>query len=292
VHDGAATPLTDDAPRTARRTSVWIVLPTLNEAVNIVPMLEALRRALAGASHTICVVDDESGDGTPERVEGFREAHPDIRIEVMRRKKTRIGSQRGIAVWTGLRHGYLQSNADTFVEMDADLSHRPEELAIGLDMTSSGAFDVAIASKYIAGSRVVNRPWGRRALSFVANAIVRRLIAREVRDYSNGYRFYDRKSVEIVVTHRLKYGSPIYLTEILALLLARGMKVGEFASTYVGRGEGLSKLRIIDLVKAGIAVFDIAFSFHSGRYAVAASPLDGLRRASATEGDAPTIRRS
>jgi hypothetical protein len=174
--------------------------------------------------------------------------------------------------------------------MDADLSHRPEELAIGLELAAGGAFDVVIASKYVAGSRVVNRPWGRRALSFVANAVVRRLIAPEVRDYSNGYRFYDRTSAEIIVKHHLRYGSPIYLTEVLALLLARGMKVGEFASTHVGPGEGLSKLSIVDLLKAAVAVFDIAFSFHLGRYVVGPSASDALRLISATEADPPPRR--
>ena len=45
-------------------------------------------------------------------------------------------------------------------------------------------------------------------------------------------------------------------------MLAHHMRVGEFGSTYVGRGEGLSKLRMIDLVKAAIAVVDIAARFH------------------------------
>jgi dolichol-phosphate mannosyltransferase len=272
--------------------SVWIVLPTLNEANNIVPMLEALQLAVVGTPHWICIVDDESHDGTQERIEGFRRAHPELNVEVIHRKKTRIGSQRGIAVWTGLQRGFLESHADAFVEMDADLSHRPEELATGLDMIKGGAFNVVIASKYVTGSRVVNRPWGRRALSAVANAIVRRLITTEVRDYSNGYRFYDRKSVEFIARHRLRYGSPIYLTEILALLLGRGMRVGEFASTYVGRGEGLSKLRIIDLLKACIAALDIAIGFHSGRYTVATKRLSASRRASTTEDDVGTTPRT
>jgi hypothetical protein len=99
----------------------------------------------------------------------------------------------------------------------------------------------------------------------VANAAVRTLITPAITDYSNGYRFYDRRSVEIICGRPLRYGSPIYLTEVLSLLLAHHMRVGEFGSTYVGRGEGLSKLRMIDLVKAVVAVIDIAARFHLRR---------------------------
>jgi dolichol-phosphate mannosyltransferase len=226
------------------RNLSWIVLPTLNEAENIVGMLDGIGRAMPAGDYLICVVDDGSRDGTVERVRAFMREHEDVHVELLQRQKTHRGSQRGIAV------------------MDADLSHRPEELGTGLRLLREEGYNVAIASKYSAGSRVVNRPWGRRALSFVANTAVRTLITPAIRDYSNGYRFYDRRSVEVICGRPLRYGSPIYLTEVLSLLLAHHVRVGEFGATDVGRGEGLSKLRMIDLVKAAMAVVDIAARFH------------------------------
>ena len=241
--------------------TTWIVIPTLNEAENIVPLLQRIRSCMRGLSYLLCIVDDGSGDGTLDRVREFMKSEAADPIHIIQRKKANLGSQRGVAVWTGLQYGFHHSNCGIFVEMDADLSHRPEELRVGIDHIRSG-YNVAIASKYEPKSEVVNRPLGRRILSRTANTVVRALISRDVGDYSNGFRFYDRECVSMICNHRLRYGSPIYLSEVLALLLAHRMRVCEFPSTYVGRGEGLSKLRPIDLLKAGIAVIDIAVRFH------------------------------
>jgi dolichol-phosphate mannosyltransferase len=243
-------------------SSVFIVIPTLNEAGNVVPLLERVRQAMSGIRYFVCIVDDGSKDGTLNRVRDWVNREKETNVHILRREKTHWGSQRGVAVWTGLRYGLERSGCEMFVEMDADLSHRPEELEIGITAIRDAGYNVAIASKYLSGSRVLNRPVSRRVLSFVLNSVVRSLIRRSVTDYSNGYRFYDRSSVELICAHRLRYGSPIYLSEILALLLAHQMRIVEFASTYVGRGEGLSKLRVIDLLKAGVAVLDIATRFH------------------------------
>ena len=149
-----------------------------------------------------------------------------------------------------------------FVEMDGDLSHRPEELHQGIAMILGKKCDVAIASKYVPGSRVTNRPWGRLFVSRACGFAVRTVIAFRIRDYSNGYRFYTRAAAEMVARHRIRYGSPIYLTEVLALWLCCGLRVGEFKTTYIGRNEGISKLRFGDLAKAAVAIFEISSRYH------------------------------
>jgi dolichol-phosphate mannosyltransferase len=123
-------------------------------------------------------------------------------------------------------------------------------------------YDVAIASKYVEGSRVTNRPLGRRLVSRICSAAVGTLLSFRVRDYSNGYRFYTRRAAALVAEHEIRYTSPIYLTEVLALWLREGLRVGEFPTVYVGRNEGISKLRIRDLAKAMPAAFEIASRYH------------------------------
>ncbi len=245
---------------------VWIIAPTLNEAGNIVSLLEAIQRQLFEVPHSICIVDDGSRDGTVDLIRQFAKRSPQSDIRVIQRKKTHHGSQRGSALWISTIKGVEKSGSDVFVEMDADLSHRPEELKIGIELIRSGACNFAIASKYLTGSQVVNRPWGRRMVSRVANFAVRFLISRKIRDYSNGYRFYDRRCAEIIAGHRILFGSPIYLSEVVALLLSRGTRFEEFPTLYIGRDEGVSKLRLIDLLKAAIAVFEIAVYYHCGRF--------------------------
>src|SRR5258706_5196523 len=97
-------------------------------------MLDGIRRAMEGNSYSVCVVDDGSRDGTVELAEDFARTHHETQVEILRRRKTHGGSQRGIAVWTALQQGFHRTRCDVFVEMDADLSHRPEELPTGIGL--------------------------------------------------------------------------------------------------------------------------------------------------------------
>jgi len=240
---------------------VYVILPTLNEAQNIGPMLDGIRNALGDSPHTVCVIDDGSTDGTVEKIQADRVAH-DWRVHIIQRQKKGRGSQRGGALRVGLEWGLDFTEHAIFVEMDGDLSHRPEELWQGINLLVKDGYNVAIASKYVPGSAVTNRPLQRRLVSRISSIAVGLVINRRIRDYSNGYRFYDRAAAELLRSHRYKYGSPIYLTEALAMWLRGGLRIIEFPSLYIGRNEGLSKLRLIDLIKAGIAVFEIGFRYH------------------------------
>jgi dolichol-phosphate mannosyltransferase len=242
-------------------SGVFVLLPVLNEIQNIGPLLDQIERELTNVAYTIGILDDGSKDGTAEYVEQ-RARTSEGHLHLIRRQKTTRGSQRGGALFLLMEWGLQYTAHDVFVEMDGDLSHRPEELREGIDRVASGACDVAIASKYVPGSRVVNRPVGRLMVSRISSMAVGTLISRKIRDYSNGYRFYSRAAAAVVAEHEIRYGSPIYLSEVLAMWLKQGLRVIEFPTTYIGRNEGLSKLRIIDLVKAAIACFEIAVRYH------------------------------
>ena len=262
------------------------MLPVLNEVANIGRLLDQIETALRGYSYTIGILDDGSTDGTVAFLEE-RIQRGDHRLHLICRKKWRRASQRGAALWTLLRWGLTDTSHEIFVEMDGDLSHRPEELIAGIGLIADTQCDVAIASKYVGGSRVLNRPLGRRLVSRICSFAVGALISPRILDYSNGFRFYTRDAAQIIAGHRIRYGSPIYLSEVLALWLKRGLRIKEFATTYVGRSEGVSNLRMADLVKAAIAIFEISLRYHlvdfspcaSSDTIVAAAPAPKQRRA-------------
>ena len=240
---------------------VCILLPVLNEIDNIAKLIIGIRAALQGRDYVICVVDDGSRDGTAEFIKRAMEKS-DHRLHLIQRKKTMRGSQRGSALYVAMMWALYETNCRILVEMDGDLSHRPEELPVGLEIIDSGAADVLIASKYLPGAKVTNRPFGRLAVSFGCNMAVRALISSHIRDYSNGYRFYTREAARRIADTNIVYASPIYLTEVMAIWIGQKLRIAEFPSHYVGRNEGLSKLRIIDIVKAGFAIFEVAMRLH------------------------------
>ena len=240
---------------------VFVLLPVLNEIANIDPLLSRIGTSLAGIPFTIGILDDGSTDGTLEYLQS-RVQMPEQRLHLICRQKRIRASQRGSALRTLMLWGIENTSHEIFIEMDGDLSHRPDELPRGIGLIADGACDIAIASKYAAGSAVINRSWPRCLVSSVCSYAVRAVLSRAVKDYSNGYRFYTRRAAYLAASHDYRYGSPIYLSEILALWLRAGLRVREFPSTYVGRNEGVSKLRFADLFKAAIAIFEIAARYH------------------------------
>jgi dolichol-phosphate mannosyltransferase len=244
-----------------RSDGVFISIPVLNEADNVVALLARIDRALEGHEYVVCVVDDGSRDGTIELLRELQSSAAE-RLHVVYRTKTGRGSQRGGALLTALEWGLSETSCGVFVEMDGDLSHRPDELLPAIELIRTGQCDVVIASKFVAGSRVTNRPFGRRLVSRVCSAAVWLFLSRDVKDYSNGLRFYTREAARLISSTNIRYTSPIYLSEVLALWLRAGLRVREISTTYIGRNEGLSKLRVIDLAKAALAVLEISLRYH------------------------------
>ncbi len=240
---------------------VFIDLPVLNEAENIEKLLDGIGCELQGLDYTVCIIDDGSRDGTLDLVRRAMVEHGS-HIHLISRKKRGRGCLRGSALREGLLWGLRHTKHGLFVEMDGDLSHRPEELREGIRHIVEQSFDVVIASKYLLGSLTTNRPIGRRLVSRICNTGVRTVLSRQISDYSNGYRFYTREAARIIARHRIRHGSPIYLTEAMAIWLRHGLRIGEFPSIYVGRNEGLSKVKWFDLLKGAFAVFDVAIRYH------------------------------
>jgi dolichol-phosphate mannosyltransferase len=248
-----------------------VLLPVLNEEHCIGELLRAIAANVPGQRVIICVVDDGSRDRTVEIVKEYQERHPS-RVHLIQRVKTSHGSVRGGALYAAMLWGLEHTDADVFVEMDGDLSHRPEELHTGIALVRDTC-DVVIASKYLPGSRVTNRPMGRNVVSRLCSFMVRGVIGANLSDYSNGYRFYNRAAAQMIADTQIRYTSPIYLTEALSIWISKNARIGEYPTTYIGRGDGESKLRTIDLAKAALAVFEIAARLHLLGFSPAASPV-------------------
>lgn len=234
---------------------IVVNIPILNEIENIDALVTRVSKTLNGYDYTLLIVDDGSTDGTLDYLSKACAANP--RIHVLKRKKTLKGCQRGAALLAGVEWA-LGGDYEIFIEMDGDLSHVPEEMPEGIAVIAQRSADVVIGSKYVPGSRITGRTWDRTLISLICNFGVRAAIRWSILDFSNGYRYYNRAAASLVVEHEIRYGSPIYLSEALAIWLSRGMRVAEIPSHYVGRFEGLSKVRFRDYVKAVIGILEIS----------------------------------
>jgi dolichol-phosphate mannosyltransferase len=265
-----------------RPPRILVDIPILNEIENIERLVRGVTQALRGYDYLLLVVDGGSTDGTLEYLERAIGEQPG-RVALLKKKKVVRGCQRGAALLAGLNWGLQNGDFDIFVEMDGDLSHRPEELPAGIETIARGAADIVIISKYAPGSQIVGRSAHRTIISLICNFAVRIMIRRDLHDFSNGYRFYNRSAAELPARYAIRYGSPIYLTEVMAIWMKHGLKVVEIPGKYMGRDEGRTKVRLVDYIKAAIGVMEIAIRFHfTGFRPIAGSPAIGSHQRAAS----------
>jgi dolichol-phosphate mannosyltransferase len=141
--------------RDAATGRVVIVMPTYNERQNLEIMAGRVREAVPDAD--LLVVDDNSPDGTGDLADKLAEADPHVQV-MHRTEKAGLGRAYVAGFTWALERGY-----DLIVEMDADGSHRPEDLPELL--ATSARADAVIGSRYVPGGTVVNWPKSREFLS-------------------------------------------------------------------------------------------------------------------------------
>jgi dolichol-phosphate mannosyltransferase len=219
-----------------------IVVPTYNEALNL-PLL--VPRVLAAAPEAdIFIVDDGSPDGTGEVAEGLARDHRG-RVHVLHRPQK---AGRGGAVLAGLISAREAGNYEWFGEMDADLSHQPEELGRLLD-ACEGA-DMVVGSRYIPRGRIDGWPWTRKVWSRVSNRLIKMVLGVPMTDFTNGYRLYSRRAVDHLASRRLRETGYISLSEWAFAIHRIGMPIHEVPTRFINRRFGNSNMSANEAIGA------------------------------------------
>ncbi len=220
---------------------VWVVVPTYNEAVNIVDILRRIRAAAPYA--TILVVDDASPDGTADLAEKIGAELG--ALEVLRRGgKSGLGS----AYRDGFRYA-LDRGAEALVEIDADGSHDPAVLPALLANIANGA-DLAIGSRYVPGGVIPEWTKARRWLSRWGNRYAAGMLGLGVNDNTSGFRAYAAslvRRIDLDAVQAEGYGFQIEMTYRSVRL---GARIVEFPITFVDRTRGISKMSSRIVVEA------------------------------------------
>jgi dolichol-phosphate mannosyltransferase len=222
-----------------------IVLPTFNEADNIVEVLQKLRAVVPEAS--VLVVDDSSPDGTADLVEEVAEEIGDV--SVMRRPaKSGLGS----AYRDGFRRG-LAAGFDVMVEMDSDLSHDPAALPSLLAAADDGAA-LALGSRYIPNGSIPDWSWHRRALSRWGNRYAAAVLGIDVNDATSGYRAYRAEALADIDFHTVQADGYGFQIEMAYRVLSSGGRIVEVPISFTDRVRGESKMSSRIVVEALVLV--------------------------------------
>ncbi|MCY0921827.1 MULTISPECIES: polyprenol monophosphomannose synthase [unclassified Streptomyces] len=212
--------------------TILVIIPTYNEAENIGPIVGRVRAAVPAAH--VLVADDNSPDGTGKLADEL--ACADEQVHVLHRKgKEGLGAAYLAGFAWGLEHGY-----GVLVEMDADGSHRPEELPRLL--TALGNADLVLGSRWVPGGRVVNWPKSREMLSRGGSTYSRLLLDVPIRDVTGGYRAFRSETLEGLGLEEVASAGYCFQVDLARRAVRQGFRVVEVPITFVEREFGDSKM--------------------------------------------------
>lgn len=209
-----------------------VILPTFQEAETITTVLRRLRD-LADPPDVL-VVDDSSPDGTADIARRASAEDSGVTVDVR-------PARSGLA--SAYLHGFgraLAGDYDLIVEMDADLSHDPDELPQLL--AAATHHDLTVGSRYIPGGSVTNWSWARVALSRGGNQYVRWMLGIPLKDATSGYRVYRRELLARLVQEPFASNGYGFQIELVMRAWRMGYDVGEAPITFSERVYGESKI--------------------------------------------------
>jgi dolichol-phosphate mannosyltransferase len=192
----------------------------------------------------LVIVDDSSPDGTVDVAQQLSEEyHGSVRL-IERPRKQGLGS----AYLEGFDRA-LESGADYIVQMDADLSHAPEEVPDMLRLLEH--CDVVVGSRYVSGGGV-NADWnlGRRFLSSFANVAIRAVAGLRVRDATSGFKAYRAPALRSLALDRVKCKGFGFQAEVAHACQRKGYTVTEHPIMFADRVRGSSKMSATIVMEA------------------------------------------
>lgn len=210
-----------------------VVIPTLNEAANVVPLLDTLRETLRGIEWEAIFVDDNSPDGTAAVIREI--ARNDLRVRVLQR----IGRE-GLA--SACIEGMLATAAPYVAVIDADLQHDESILPLMYQRIQAGKLDLVIASRDNSGGSAASLAPGRILLSGLGSRLSRAVCKCNLSDPMSGFFIVERNFLE-EVAHLLSGVGFKILVDIVASA-QRPVRFAEVPYHFRPRLQGESKLDV------------------------------------------------
>jgi glycosyltransferase involved in cell wall biosynthesis len=220
-----STPVEETMTDPAETPLLSIIIPAYNEAQRLPESLRQIDAFIAAQSYRVevIVVNNDSSDATPRIAEDFARTHSYVRVldEQTRGK--------GAAVRTGIHEG----RGDYLFICDADFSMPVAEINKFLPPRLNG-YDVAIASREVAGAQRIDEPAYRHFMGRVFNLVVRLLAIPRIQDTQCGFKSFRRDTARDIFLHQTINGWG-FDVELLFVALKHGYRVVEVPITWYYR---------------------------------------------------------
>jgi dolichol-phosphate mannosyltransferase len=215
--------------------SVWVVIPTFNEAENLEAIVSAVRDQLT-VDHRFLIVDDSSPDGTGQIADRLASESDDLEV-LHRAEKQGLGP----AYLAGFERA-LAGGAERIVQMDADFSHDPADVPRLLETIEATGADVVVGSRYVADGGVTE--WGplRRFISRGGGLYAQAVLWVRVRDLTGGFKCWRRGALASIDLDSVESKGYAFQIEMTYRATRNGYRVVEMPIVFRDRRVGNSKM--------------------------------------------------
>lgn len=238
---------------------IIIIIPTYNEGIAIVSLIDALETEFRNIPHhemEILIVDGNSSDGTQDMVQNKISEYYNISLLAEKEKRGL-----GIAYLTGITHAITALGADAFIEFDGDFQHDPRDIPRLVAEFDKG-FDYVIGSRYVSGGAVPSKwGWHRKLLSKFGSLFIKYVLWLPTNDNTSGLkltRVYPFSRYLPLSESRILSRRHAYKIHLLYEMLSHGAKTKEIPIVFLEREGGVSKSSMED-VKESLRVVLILF---------------------------------
>ena len=209
-----------------------IISPTYNEIKNIKSLVKQVFDLDPG--YHLLIVDDNSPDGTALKVKELQSTYPNLHLEE-RPGKAGLGT----AYLFGFKWA-LENNYDHIVQMDADLSHDPNDVPRLVSRLND--HDLVIGSRYVNGVSVVNWPIRRLILSYGANMYSRFITGMPINDGTGGFKAWRGTLLNDIELKKVRSQGYSFQIEMNFRSWRLGARIKEEPIIFVDRTIGESKM--------------------------------------------------
>jgi dolichol-phosphate mannosyltransferase len=209
-----------------------VIMPTYNEAQSISEIVRNLLNTVSDID--LLIVDDNSPDGTGKQADEIAANNP--RVSVLHRtEKNGLGPAYLAGFAWAFERGY-----EFVVEMDADGSHRAEDLPKLLVRAPFN--DLVIGSRWVSGGKVLNWPLSRQLISRTGNTYARVMLRTGVRDITAGFRVYRASFLKSLDLANIASAGYSFQVELAWRTFKASGRIEEVPITFVERAHGNSKM--------------------------------------------------
>lgn len=222
------------------------MIPCYQESKTVQNLLDELRDSPLNTA-TVIIVDDSENEISSRTAQRWLENYGANSLKVLLQSNLEKGG-RGRAVLSGIRVALTNPEIECVIEMDADGSHRVEDvISIALALKEE---TIVLGSRYLSESIILGWPLHRRLFSWILNRMIPIIFRLKTSDVTNGLRGYQRIAACELLNHDFLTSSFISLTESLLVLRKIGLNYSEVPICFRERSSGRSTVRMNEITNS------------------------------------------